>query len=132
MCKGPSPYSPISDSDGCVLYTQEPEFLMSISGPVFQLIPMKFFKSQENLTLKHGAALPSKKSLTCSRKLEYYRNISQLSPWDIRNLKTSYRLYLGWFWCFFFRQSKRTDKQPDFRKIRNVNEALHEPTYPLY
>lgn len=49
MCKGPSPYSPIGDRDGCALYTQEPEFLMSSSGPAFQLIPMKFFKGQETL-----------------------------------------------------------------------------------
>lgn len=129
MCRGPSPYSPISDSDGSVLYTLEPEFLMFISEPVFQLIPYEILQKPGDSTLKHCAALPFKKSLTCSRKLEYYRNMSQLSPWDIRNLKTSYRLYLG---CFFFLDKVRelTSNQTS-EKTRNVNEALCGPIYPL-
>lgn len=77
MCKGPLPSNPISD--GSVLYTQEPKFLMSISGLVFQLVPMKFFKSQENLTLKDFAALLSKKSLTCSRTVVLQEYIPTLT-----------------------------------------------------
>lgn len=60
----PLPYSPIGESG--VLYTQEPKFLMFISGLVFQMTPIKFSKSQENPTLKNSAALSSRKSLTCS------------------------------------------------------------------
>lgn len=76
MCKGPLPYSPIRE--GSALYTQEPKCLMFIAGLVFQLIPMKFSRSQENGTLKNSAALLSRKSLTCLQKLWYYTNISQL------------------------------------------------------
>lgn len=66
--QGLLPYSPIRE--GSALYTQEPKALMLIS--VFQLLPIKFSKSQENLTLESSAQLPSRGSLTCSQKLDYY------------------------------------------------------------
>ena len=76
--EGSLTYSPLSG--GSVLYTQEPEFLMFISGPVFQLIPIKLSKSQENLTLDNRAELPSRKSLSWfTDTLVLHKHISTLT-----------------------------------------------------
>lgn len=76
--EGSLTYSPLSG--GSMLYTQEREFLMFISGPVFRLIPIKLSKSQENLTLDNRAELPSRKSLSWfTETLVLHKHISTLT-----------------------------------------------------
>ena len=63
-----------------MLYTQEPEFLMFISGPVFRLIPITLSKSQKNLTLDNCAELTSRKSLSWfTETLVLHKHISTLT-----------------------------------------------------
>lgn len=54
-CKGPLPYSSISG--GSVLYTQEPKFLMFISGASFSTDPCEILQKSGDSELKNGKIL---------------------------------------------------------------------------